>query len=89
VTASADNTARLWDALTGQPLGEPLKHEDSVCSAQFSPDGQRVVTASWDKSARVWDAVTGQPLTIPLRHEGSVLSAQQSGRPTGDYFLRG
>ena len=25
-------------------------------SAQFSPDGQRVVTASGDKTARFWDA---------------------------------
>ena len=29
-------------------------HEDSVTSAQFSPDGARIVTASWDKSARIW-----------------------------------
>ena len=26
-------------------------------SAQFSPDGQRVVTASFDRTARVWDAM--------------------------------
>ena len=46
VTASEDNTARLWDAASGKPIGEPMKHEDAVISAQFSPDGQRVVTAS-------------------------------------------
>ena len=28
VTASGDHTARLWDAATGKPLGEPMHHED-------------------------------------------------------------
>ena len=50
VTASADKTARVWDAETGKPIGEPLKgHDGIVCSAAFSPDGKRIVTASQDK----------------------------------------
>jgi hypothetical protein len=57
VTASKDKTARLWDAATGKPIGEPLKgHDDTVRSASFSPDGRRIVTASSDKTARIWDA---------------------------------
>ena len=56
VTASRDKTARIWDAATGKPIGEPLKgHEDAVHSAAFSPDGKRIVTASEDKTARIWD----------------------------------
>ncbi|MGA8586464.1 MAG: hypothetical protein WB715_21985, partial [Roseiarcus sp.] len=56
VTASWDQTARIWDAATGQPIGEPLKgHDSAVMSAAFSPDGTRIVTASWDKTARVWE----------------------------------
>jgi WD40 repeat protein/tetratricopeptide (TPR) repeat protein len=78
VTASADQTARVWDARTGQPLTEPLRHNGVVTSAQFSPDGQRLVTASWDKTARIWDARTGQPLSQPLQHNGLVNSAQFS-----------
>ncbi len=35
---------------------EPMEHKDTVYSAHFSPDGQRLVTAS-GKTARLWDAV--------------------------------
>jgi serine/threonine protein kinase len=78
VTASDSNTARVWDARTGQPLTEPLMHNSFVLSAQFSPDGQRVVTASADGTARLWDARTGRPLTDPLKHNDGVCSAQFS-----------
>ena len=44
VTWSNDNTARVWDAATGAPIGQPLHHESIVVSAKFSPDGERVVT---------------------------------------------
>ena len=86
VTASWDSTARVWDAQTGQPLIEPLKLAGTVSagqfhvgpmSAQFSPDGKRVVTV-WRDTARVWDAQTGQPLTEPLKHTNRVTSAQFS-----------
>ena len=77
VTASQDKTARIWDAATGKPIGEPLKgHEDAVMSAAFSPDGKRIVTASQDKTARIWDAATGKPIGEPLKgHEDAVMSA--------------
>ena len=77
VTASLDTTARVWDAESGKPIGEPLEgHEDWVGSAAFSPDGKRIVTASRDKTARVWDAESGKPVGRPLRgHEGAVMSA--------------
>ena len=74
-TASLDNTARVWDAATGAPVGKPLQHDNRVPSAAFSPDGARVVTASWDNTARLWDAATGVPIGQPLRHGGRVYSA--------------
>ena len=123
VTASADNTARLWDAGTGKPLGEPMRHEGHVssaavqprrhaggdrisgqhraavgcrqrqgprradaamkvmvASAQFSPDGTRVVTASWDNTARLWDAGTGKPWAS--RCGMKVMSRLPSSAPT-------
>ena len=74
VTASSDHTARIWDAATGNPIGE-LKHDDQVSSASFSPDGSRIVTASWDRTARVWDAQTHKELIQFQGHVGLVYSA--------------
>jgi dipeptidyl aminopeptidase/acylaminoacyl peptidase len=78
LTISLDTTARLWDAGSGKPIGEPMRHESAVVSAQFSPDGQRVVTASWDKTARLWDVASGKPIGEPMRHGDIVTSAQFS-----------
>ena len=72
VTASADKTARIWDAASGKPIGEPLRgHTGAVASAAFSPDGKRIVTASADNTARLWDAATGQPIGAPLTGHGN------------------
>ena len=53
-TASADNTARLWDVQTGQELRR-LQHTVMVNSIRFSPDGKYVLTGSNDNMARLWD----------------------------------
>jgi hypothetical protein len=56
VTASSDNTARLWDGKTGALLATLEGHRGRVLSAAFSPDGARIVTASSDNTARLWRA---------------------------------
>jgi serine/threonine protein kinase len=82
VTASADHTARVWDAGSGLPVTAPMKHDGDVWHASFSPNGRRLVTASGEfrkpGEARVWDVASGQPVTPPIRHKGMVCHASFS-----------
>ena len=69
-SASSDDTVRLWDPVTGQPVGEPLTGHTggvhAVCSVAL-PDGRTLLaSASHDKTLRLWDPVTGQPVGEPL-----------------------
>ncbi|KAG8756269.1 hypothetical protein FRC14_003210 [Serendipita sp. 396] len=88
-SGSKDKTIRLWDAETGQPLGEPLRgHSGTVWSVAFSPDGRRVVSGSKDKTIRLWDAGTGQTLGEPLQgHSANVVSVVFS--PDGRRIVSG
>ena len=85
VTASEDNTARIWDAITGQAIETLTGHTGLVRHAAFSPDGTRIVTASSDNTARIWDATTGQPIETLTGHTEGVGHAAFS--PDGTRIL--
>ncbi|KAG9089549.1 POC1 centriolar protein A, partial [Ceratobasidium sp. UAMH 11750] len=56
VSGSDDNTIRIWDAHTGQSVGQPLQgHTSVVSSVAFSPDGAYIVSSSEDQTVRIWD----------------------------------
>ena len=78
VTASQDNTAKVWDANTAAELLTLKGHTNWVYSASFSPDGLRIVTGSDDKTATVWDAKNGVPVLTLKAHTGAVYSASFS-----------
>ena len=46
VTASEDETARLWDTQTGEQIAVLSGHEDAIYSASFNAEGSRIVTAA-------------------------------------------
>ena len=59
-TGSKDNTARLWDTVTGAPLRSLTGHKYHVTGVAFSPDGSLLATGSSDMTARLWDTATGE-----------------------------
>jgi WD40 repeat protein len=68
ITASDDQTARVWDAATGKEL-LLLRHKGGVAFALMTPDGKRVATAS--DTVRLWDL---DPLPIAVRRKPRDLS---------------
>lgn len=74
-TASADKSARIWDATTGQVLVTLQDHQSEVNTAVFSPDGTLIVTSSDDHTAIVWDTTSGKRLLTLRGHSDAVSSA--------------
>ena len=70
--SSTDYIARIWDAATGQPIGERLPHKSAV--AAFTPDGRTILTGGRDGIVRQWDAVTGRPVGLPVSNGREVTS---------------
>jgi WD40 repeat protein len=64
--------ANLWNADTGERVGERLPHKDAPLRAAFSPDGRILATCAGDQTC-LWDPATGRPLGAPLPHRGIVL----------------
>lgn len=62
-------TPKVWDA-NGRELFTLIGH-----SADFSPDGKRIVTASFHHAAQVWDASEGRLLFTLTGHTDVVHSA--------------
>ena len=85
VTASDDQTARVW-RLDG--AGEPIVldgHTAALNAASFSPAGDLIVTASEDDTGRVWDFAGGGDPLVLSGHTGAVNEAAFS--PTGERIV--
>jgi hypothetical protein len=70
VTGSADNGVRLWNAQTGQFLGQAFLHPSRVRALAVSPDQEHLLTAGQDGMVRLWDTATRKPIGPLLRYPG-------------------
>ena len=87
LTGGMGQTAQLWDADTGRPVGEPLMLHQGIFAAAFSPDGATFLTADTSGKVAFWQTKTGRPVGRPLKHPGAVRSA--AFRPDGKAVLTG
>jgi WD40 repeat protein/DNA-binding SARP family transcriptional activator len=93
VTASDDQTAKIWDVQNGQELFTLSGHPGGVAFAAWSPDGARIVTASGfsvgdqdeeQTQVMIWDANSGERLFAlpPLTGLANMVAFS----PSGDRF---
>ena len=86
-SGSIDETARLWDANTGNHIRTFSGHTGWVWSVAFSPDGQTIASGSHDETARLWETDTGDHLQTLSEHTGFVMSIAFS--PDGQTITSG
>jgi len=72
VTASGDETARLWDATSGIELRRFSGHTGPVYGLAVSGDGRTFVTGGQDNAARVWALPLTAPRAAVAAHEGAL-----------------
>jgi WD40 repeat protein len=73
-SGSRDQTARLWDAPTGDARAVLIGHSHEVTSVVFSLDGQVVASGSRDRTVRLWDTQTGDNRAVLTGHSHEITS---------------
>jgi WD40 repeat protein len=88
-SGSEDNTIRLWDVASRQPLSPDLTgHKGPVNCVAFSSDGKILASGCPKGTIILWDLKNGKPLgppmqggyvqTIAFSHDGKILASGNS-----------
>jgi WD40 repeat protein len=73
----------------GAAIGEPLRHEDVVKGAVYSPDGKRILSWSEDKTLRLWDVSwRGDNLFEIACNYAPIMGSDEMGRLSKRYGVR-
>ncbi|MEZ6125858.1 MAG: pentapeptide repeat-containing protein [Planctomycetaceae bacterium] len=85
LSASADKTLRVWDAVSGECRLTLNGHTWRVSSGAWSPDGACLLSGSFDGTLKVWDAISGECRLTLNGHDWHVTSCVWS--PDGASLL--
>jgi len=72
VTASRDNTIKIWDSLSGNLILNLTDHTAPVNCAVFSPDGKKIASSSDDNTVKLWDSMSGALIADMRKHKDYV-----------------
>ncbi len=73
-SASADRSIKVWDVVTGAPLGTLRGHEGAINALAYSPEGKWLASASDDGSVRLWDGFSGGQRAVLQGSNGSLFA---------------
>ncbi|KOP25883.1 hypothetical protein AMR41_13365, partial [Hapalosiphon sp. MRB220] len=96
ISASSDNTLKVWNLDTGEEQFTLNGHSNSVSAVAVTPNEQQVISASSDNTLKVWNLDTGEVITTftgeypinccAVAPDGvTIVAGEQSGRV---HFLR-
>jgi len=94
VSASEDNTLRIWDLDSGQCIRTLEGHRGGIYNVSLTPDGRRAVSASDDGTLRIWNLDTGQCLhtlaghSLRICHVSLTLDGRKAVSASEDKTLR-
>lgn len=74
-TVAGDNTVRIWNASTADPIGKPMPHDVPVLCCQFSPNGNLLTTGCTNGRAYIWSLATGERLAASPKFAGAIRTA--------------
>ena len=63
ISASRDNSIKLWDAATGREIKTFKGHKGDINSIAFSNDAKSFISGGSDGTVRLWDIKTGEGIS--------------------------
>jgi WD40 repeat protein len=77
-TVNDRHIVTLYDAATGDPVGNRLPHSTAINFLGFDPSGQTLICGCRDSTVRLWDIRTRLPISFPFYVDRPVVWAALS-----------
>jgi WD40 repeat protein len=66
---TGSDTAKIWEAATGDEILTFNGHTSGVIGVNFSPDGTKVVSGSSDDTVKIWELNAIEETISNLNHQ--------------------